>query len=72
MGLQLDASVKEPFLYIGFNFDNLQESEFFSEVIERLHISVIGLAKTFAPSFIKRPDRLSKPAGLVAKLKESL
>ena len=68
MGLQLDASVKEPFLYIGFNFDNLQESE----VIERLHISVRGLAKTFAPSFIKRPDRLSKPAGLVAKLKESL
>ena len=26
--------------------------------------SVIGLAKTFAPSFKKRPDRLSKPAAL--------
>ena len=51
-------------LYIGFNFANLQESGNFPEVIERLHISVIGLAKTFAPSFIKRPDRLSKLAAL--------
>ena len=31
---------------------------------ERLHKSVIGLAKTFAPSFKKRPDRLSKPPAL--------
>ena len=33
-----------------------------SEVIERLHKSLIGLDKTFAPSFRKRPDRLSIPA----------
>ena len=32
-----------------------------SEVIERLHKSLIGLDKTFAPSFRKRPDRLSIP-----------
>ena len=80
--------VKEPFLYIGFSFAILQESGNFPEVIERLHKSVIGLAKTFAPSFKKRPERLSKPAALdtlaffeivktvfletVARLKESL
>ena len=33
-----------------------------SEVIERLHKSLIGMDKTFAPSFRKRPDRLSMPA----------
>ena len=33
-------------------------------MIERLHKSVIGLAKTFAPSFKRQPDRLSKPAAL--------
>ena len=53
-----------------------------------VYISSIGLAKTFAPSFKKRPGRLSKPAALdtlvffkifkmafsetVAKLKESV
>ena len=36
-------------------------SENFSEVIERLHESLIGLDKTFAPSFRKRRDRLSMP-----------
>ena len=57
-------------------------------MIERLHNSVIGLAKTFVPSFKKRPERLFKPAALdilvffkivkmvlsetVARLKESL
>ena len=57
-------------------------------MIERLHNSVIGLAKTFAPSFKKRPERLPKAAALdtlvffkivkmvlsetVARLKESL
>ena len=64
MGLQLNVSVKEPFLYLAFSFANLQESGNFPEVIERLNKSVIGLAKTFAPSFKKRPDRLSKPAAL--------
>ena len=34
----------------------------FSEVIERLHKSLIGLDKTFAPSFRNRPDRLSVSA----------
>ena len=84
----MDASVKEPFLYIGFNFANLQESGDFPEVIDRLQKSVIGLAKAFAPSFKEQPDRLSKPAALdtlvffkivkmvfsetVARLKESL
>ena len=64
IGLQLDASVKEPPLYIGFNFYISQESGNFPEVIERLHNSVIGLTKTFAPSFEKRPERLSKSAAL--------
>ena len=64
MGLQLDVSVKEPFLYLAFSFANLQELGNFPGVIERLNKSVIGLAKTFAPSFKKRPDRLSKPAAL--------
>ena len=60
-------------LYIGFSVAILQESGIFPEVIERFHKSVIGLAKTSAPSdvkniktsdIIKRPDRLSKPATL--------
>ena len=66
----------------------MEESGNYPEVIDRLHNSVIGLANTFAPSFKKRPERLSKPAALdtfvffkiakmlfseaVAKLKESL
>ena len=62
--LQLDASVKEPFLCIGFSFAILQESRNFPELIERSHKSVIGLAKTSAPSFKKQPDRLSEPAAL--------
>ena len=33
----------------------------FPEAIERLHILLIGLDKDFAPSFRKRPDRLSRP-----------
>ena len=33
-------------------------------MIERLHKSVIGLSKTFASSFKKQPDRLSKAAAL--------
>ena len=57
IGLELDASVKEPFLYIGFSFVILQELGSFPEVTERLHKSVIGLTKTSAPSFKKRPDR---------------
>ena len=64
IGLQLDASVQESFSYIGFSFSNLRESGNFPKVIERLRKSVLGLAKTFAPSFKKRPDRLSKPAAL--------
>ena len=35
-----------------------------SEVIERLHKSLIGLEKTFAPSYRKRPDRLSVDLGV--------
>ena len=49
--------VRNFFLYIGFSFAILQDSENFPEVIERLHKSVIGLPKTFAPSFKKQPDR---------------
>ena len=30
--------------------------------MERLHKSLIGLAKSFAPSFRKHPDRQSRPA----------
>ena len=33
-----------------------------SEVIERLHKSLIGLDRTFVPSFSKCPDRWSIPA----------
>ena len=51
IGQQFNASVKEPFLYIGFNIAILQESGNFTEVIARLHKSMIGLGKTFAPSF---------------------
>ena len=81
----MDASVKEPFLYIGFSLAILQESGMLPEVIERLHKSVIGLAKTSAPSFKKRPDKFSNPAAIdifkifkmvlsetVARLKESV
>ena len=84
--MQLDASVKEPFLYIDFSFAVLQESGNFPEVMERFHQSVIGLAKTSASSFKKQPE--SKPAALhmlvffkivkmvfsetVSRLKESL
>ena len=34
-------------------------------LMERLHICVIGVAKTFEPSFRKRPDRLSIPVALL-------
>ena len=78
--------LRNPF-YIGFSFAILQESGNFLEVIERLHKSVIGLTKTSASFFKKRPDRLSKLAALdplvvfkifkmfsetVARLKESV
>ena len=33
--------------------------------MERLHICAIGVAKTFEPSFRKRPDRLSIPVALL-------
>ena len=59
-----NASVNELVLDIGFSFAFLQEAGNFPEVIERLHKLVIGLARTLAPSFKKRPDRLSKPAAL--------
>ena len=54
----------EHFLYIGFSFAILQESGNFPEVTEKLHKSVISSALTSAPSFKKRPDKLSKPAAL--------
>ena len=38
--------LRNPF-YIGFSFAHLQKSGSFPEGIERLHNSVIGLAKTF-------------------------
>ena len=40
----------------------MQGAGSFSALIERLHKSLIVLAKNFAPSFRKRPDRLSRPA----------
>ena len=64
IGLLFEASVKEPFLCIGFRFAILQESGNFPQVIETLCKSAIGLAKTFASSLKKRPDRLSTPAAL--------
>ena len=82
------ALVNEPFLDIDFSFAILQEAGNFPELIERLHKSVIGSAKTLAPSFKEWPDRSSKPAAsntlvffkivkmlfseTVARLKESL
>ena len=59
----LDASVKETLLYIVFSFAILQESGHFPEVIERLHNSVIGLAKTLAPSF--KNDQRDRPNQLL-------
>ena len=53
IGQWFNASVKEPFLYIDFSFDISQDSK--SEIV---------LAKTFAPSFKKQSDRLSKPAAI--------
>ena len=64
IGLYLDASVKKPFPYIGFSFILLESGNVSEEVIQRLHKQVINLAKTFAPSFEKQPDRLSKPPAL--------
>ena len=55
--------LRNPF-YIGFCVAILQESRTFPEEIERFHKSVIGLAKTSAPFFKKRQDRLPKPAAL--------
>ena len=55
---------KEPFLCIGFGFAILQESWIFPELIERLHKSVIGLAKSFVSFFKKQQDRLYKSASL--------
>ena len=59
--------LRNPFyIYIGFSFAILQDSQNFPELIERLHKSVIGLAKTSATSFKKQPNRLSKPGALDA------
>ena len=55
IGQWSDASVKEPFLYIGFTF-GIQKSE-------------VVFAKNFAPSFKKQPDRFSKPAAITGKQK---
>ena len=33
--------------------------------MERLHICAVGAAKTFEPSFRKRPDKLSIPVALL-------
>ena len=59
-----NASVNEPVLNIGFSLAFLQETGNYPEVIERLHKLLLSLARTLAPSFKKRPDRLSKPAAL--------
>ena len=54
--------IEEPFLCSGFSFAALQESGNFPEVTERLYKSVIGLAKTFAPSLKKdQIDCLNQP-----------
>ena len=61
IGLYLLGSVLLRFSYSGFSFAILHSSETAESLMERLHICVIGVAKTFDPSFRKRPDRLSIP-----------
>ena len=55
---QLQGWIKKTFLSIGLSLATLQESGNFSEVIERLHKSLI----CFALSFRKCQDRLWTPA----------
>ena len=52
----------DTFLYSVLSLATLQESRNFSHVIERLHNSLKGLDKYFAPSFRKCPDKLSRVA----------
>ena len=52
----------ETFLYSVLSLATLQELGNFSDVIERLHKSLKGLDKYFAPSFRKCPDKLSRVA----------
>ena len=51
----------DPFLKSGFSFACLQPSGKVDRRIERLHNSVIGLAKTVAPSLRNFPAILSNP-----------
>ena len=57
----MQGRVKEPFLYKGLRLATLQESGSLSMVIDRLHKSLIGLDKDFAPSFRECPDKLLRP-----------
>ena len=54
--------VTERFLCSGLSLATLQELGNFSEVIERLYESLMSFDKNYAPSFKKRPDKLSRPA----------
>ena len=58
--------VKERFLSSCISFAILQDLGNFLEGIERLHKSVLDLARTFAPSLRKRQDILSKAVVLDA------
>ena len=68
IGLQFDVSVKEPLLLAGFSFAILQESVNFLEFTERLHKSVMRLAKTFKKGPVTLPKKAALDALVFSKL----
>ena len=59
MGLKFSRLVLDHFLYNGFNLAILQSFGKSPEEMEILHISAIGFARIFAPSFKILPEILS-------------
>ena len=61
IGRQFLGSSFDPFLKSGFSFACLEPSGNFDRRIERLHNSVIGLARAVAPSLRNFPAISSRP-----------
>ena len=68
MGLKFSKLALNPFLLKGFNLAILQSFGKSPEEIGVLHISAMGFARVFAPSFKNLPEILSIPAALLLLL----
>ena len=62
IGLKVSGLVLDPYSYNGFSLANLKLLGKSREEMEVLHISAVGFARLFAPSFKNIPEILSIPA----------